>query len=207
MKSINLSLIFISSLFFFSCQENDTNLPNSFNKIPLNKIESIIKDSGLSALRNQHQSGDTKITWNAFHENYLESVSKYKNHENWNSYSSNLINYLVLRTNLLDDINQDNYSILETYSEELKSLQTAYPKTHYLILKKLQLFVKHEKIENIAKSVYKKASKQMQKAKDDLDSMPESDVVETIAKEGLRKSYEENYEVYLPKLKEFFSKD
>jgi len=38
-----------------------------------------------------------------------------------------------------------------------------------------------------------------------VDSLDESVLIEKIAKEGLRESYEQNYEVYLPKLKEFFS--
>jgi len=165
MKILHLSLLFISSILFFSCQESDADLAKSFNKIPPTGIESILKDSGFSSLRYQHHTGENNITWKDFHQNYLESVSKYKDHENWNSYSSSLIRQIFLQTKLLDDINKDNYSILETYLEELKSMQPAYPKIHYLILKKLQPFVEHDKIEAIAISVYQKANKQMQKSK------------------------------------------
>ena len=196
---------------FFSCAKNEILLPEvESTQVGRNDfIGEITTETGLQSLKLDLMSGNQDITWEDLHENYLTAVEKYKNHEDWNIYFSSLILFQMEKTSILEDINADNYTILETYLEELKLLNTAaYPKFHYQMLSTLKPFMTKEKIASYAMNSYKKGVEEKEKSKDHSE-----DITEEMAKENafnklvrdmLQKYYKENYIIYLPKLKEFF---
>ncbi len=207
MKTLTLLLL---TLLFFSCAKNEIILPDEeLIQIGRNDfIGEITTETGLRSLQNEFKSGSQDLTWEDFHENYLTSAERYKYHEDWNIYFSTLILFQMKETSMLEDINADNYTVLEMYLEELKLLDTAYPKFHYQILSTLKPFMTKEKIASYALMSYEKGLAQKEKAKshseDITEEMAEENAFNKLVRKMLQEYYKENYITYLPKLKELF---
>ena len=107
---------------------------------------------------------------------------------------------------MLSSLDSNNFNIVGTYLDELKKFRRAYPKGNYLALKAVQPFMDNKKIAEFAKVSYDKGIAQAQEMKEETDLLIESET-DSELKNGLRESYRENYEIYLPKLKEFFTTD
>lgn len=201
----SIILLIISSM-FFSCFNNEiTSLEVAKTQsIENNEITNLLSASGLQSLKLDLKKGNKDLTWESFHDNYLTSVEKYKNHENWNSYVSSLIVFQMKETSILEEINADNFGILETYLDELKPLHNAYPKFHYQMLSTLKPFVAKEKIASYAMNSFEKGTAQKESEKNRSEEIAEGGAGYDLVKEMLQKNYKENYITYLPKLKEFF---
>lgn len=206
MKNLNSIILFIIFSIFFSCANNEITPIEDVKtqSIENNEITNLLVESGLQALKLDLKKGNTDLTWNDFHQNYLKSVEKYRNHEKWNTYASSLIVFQMKETSILENINADNYTILEMYLEELKSLRNAYPKFHYQMLSTLKPFMAKEKIASYAMGSYEKGVVQKENEKNRSEEIQEGSAGYDLVKEMLKKNYEENYIIYLPKLKEFF---
>ncbi len=160
-------------------------------------ISSLLEDSGLIELKRNVG------TWNEFHENYLQTVITYKNHDYLHSYKSNLINHQILNTSILKDINAENFEVLEIYLEDLKHFKSAYPQVNYLILDKIKPFINEDLVKSLAKHSYEKGMNQKQEREDQVNMVLESDIDVEFKREH-EKNYIENYIEYLPKLQELF---
>ncbi len=206
MKTLNIFILVVILSVLSSCTNNEITSSEitKTQSIENNKITNLLAESGLQGLKLDFKKGNTDLTWNDFHEHYLKSFEKYKNHENWNSYVSSFLVFQLKETSILENINADNYSILELYLEEFKSLRNAYPKFHYQMLSILKPFMAKEKIASYAMKSFEKGIAQKESAKNRSEEIPEGSAGYEFVKEMLQKNYEENYITYLPKLKEFF---
>jgi hypothetical protein len=201
MSTFNSKFIIILICVLASCTTNNETTPEAQTPIQdyTNNALILIQDSGIKSLKAE------KAPWEVFHQNYIEVTSKYENHPNLNAYISSLIYHQILKTSILEEVNSENYSILETYLMELRSLTNPYTKINYLIIDALTPYLERNKLQEIAKISIDKAMNKQQIAKEELEGMQEKDEFEIELKKKLQGLYNEEYHVFLPKLKDFIA--
>ncbi len=204
MKKYNLTIIGLL-LIISSCTNYNSEISTDpqTNIVEKDSTFDLLKESGLNTLKLKYHSGDEDITWESFYENYKEATLKNHDHKSWRKYISSLLSFQILETPMLENINSENYVILQEYLEELSQLKSGYTKLNYLLIDKLQTYVDGQSLTPYAKSSIDKAIDGQSKAKAHLGGLPEKDELYRTMKEKVRKKYEEDYGVYLPKLKEF----
>lgn len=205
MKKYYLTIIVGLLLIISSCTNNNSEISAAplTNIVEKDNTFDLLKESRLNTLKLKYHNGDEDITWESFYENYKETALKNHEDKSWRKYISSLLSFQILETPMLENINSENYDILQKYLEELSQLKSGYTKLNYLLIDKLQAYDDTQSLIPYAKSSIDKALAGQSKAKAHLDGLPEKGELYRTMKEKVRKKYEEDYGIYLPKLKEF----
>ena len=197
MKRIILPLYMFVFLFSSCLNEEIKHSPKEISTPILeNGITALVNNSGLVELKRKNAS------WHEIHENYLKTIQTEKDNEFLVSYKSNLISHQILNTSLLNELNSDNYQILETYLDEMKEMNNPYPKMNYLALTAIKPYVDNDYIQSLAEISFNKGLEQKENKEESMKELVGSKNLEDEFKLGFEKNFKENYEVYLPKLKE-----